>query len=567
MIEYLGTDERTDARDGSGPTPGKPSWSGVPAAAVGLLADPIGAPVNDLLLDMKHAAAGQSFLEWVRFQRAAELHTQLVAPDQANDRRRLDALSRCATRIAVVQGVPQATAERLLDTSIALRDRLPGVSDCLRDGLITAQQVRTIVERTDLVLDPDLQSMVDADIAATLRRGGSWSTPRMRDMIDRIVFRVDPAAVRARRARARDARGYWFERGEDGMATINSSMTAENAIAMTRRIAQLASCVCRDDPRTKQARGSDALFCLAMGVAWECQCGDDHCEAPTVPEPSAPASRDVPGASGTNFVIHILCDLETAAGDGEHPGFLDGYGVVSADHVRDMMSEPGTKFRPVGADDAPLPATQPGDPYRPSTALDTVIRARGLYCDIPGCNQTAWRCDLDHTDEYDHENPERGGQTTPAGLGPKCRFHHNMKTFSDFLDTLVIGDDGRAETSIITPEGLIVPGPAFTGDDLFPSLRDIRFEQPTHAPPPPDDEPDREPTRRRTRLEEKHARRRNARVANQQAIDDAAAETAASEFEAKAANDPHGIYDLGRVTSSEALPADYGFDDDSEPPF
>ncbi len=300
--------ERSEARSESGPTVGTSSWSQVPAAAVGLLAEPVGAPVNDLLLDMKHAAAGQSYLEWVRFQRAAELHTQLVAPDEANDKRRLDALSRCATRIAVVHSIPQSTAERLVDTSIALRDRLPRVSDCLRDGLITVQQVRTIVERTDLVLDPDLQTSVDGDIASTLRRGGSWSTPRMRDMIDRIVFRVDPAAVRARRARARDARGYWFERGEDGMATVNSSMTAENAIALTRRIAQLASCVCHDDPRTKQARGSDALFCLAMGVAWECQCGNEDCDAPPSPSRARPLrgmfpARRAPPPSSTSCAI------------------------------------------------------------------------------------------------------------------------------------------------------------------------------------------------------------------------------------------------------------------------
>ncbi|GAA1459804.1 DUF222 domain-containing protein [Williamsia maris] len=501
-------------------------WAGVSAAATGLLSEPIGAPINALLLDMKHAAAGQSYLEWVRLRNAAELHAQLVAPEEASDKRKLDALSRCATRVAVLHSMPQSTAERLIDTGVALRDRLPMVAECLRDGLITAAQVKTIVERTDLVTDPDHQRSVDADITESLRRGGSWSAHRMRDMIDRVIFRVDPAAVRARRKAAVDARSFWLDRGDDGMGIISSSMTAENAIAMFRRVETVAEHVCSQDPRTKSARKSDAHFCLVMNVAWECQCGNPDCDAEPVPDADGPAAREI-AMPTSKAVVTVLCDLETAAGDGEDPGFIDGYGVVSADHIRDIIAHPATRIRPMGFDDAPLKPTQPGDPYRPSTALDTVIRARGLYCDIPGCNQPAWRCDLDHTDEYDHENPERGGQTCREGMGPKCRFHHNMKTFSDFLDTLTIDDNGRATTTIVTPEGLIVPGPAFTGDDLFPSLRDIEFERPSHAPPDPDcTAPDAEPTRRRTRLEEKHARRRTARAANQQRLDDAAAAAA-----------------------------------------
>ena len=305
------------------------------------------------------------------------------------------------------------------------------------------------------------------------------------------------------------------------MAIISSSMTAENAMAMFRRVETVAGHVCSRDPRTKSARKSDAHFCLVMNVAWECQCGNPDCDAERVPDAGGPAARDI-AVPASKAVVHVLCDLETAAGDGDNPGFIDGYGVVTADHIREIIVGSAATIRPMGFDDAPLKPTQPADPYRPSTALDTVIRARGLYCDIPGCNQPAWRCDLDHTDEYDHENPERGGQTCREGMGPKCRFHHNMKTFSDFLDTLTIDDNGRATTTIITPEGLSAQGPAFTGDDLFPSLRDIEFEQPTHAPPDPGAMSAAEPTRRRTRLEDKHARRRQARAANQRKLDDAA---------------------------------------------
>ncbi len=527
-------------------------WSGVSPAATGLLADPIGASVNNLILDMKRAASGQSYLEWVRLRDAAELHNQLVAPHQASDTRSVDALSRCATRIALVNSMPQSTAERLLDAAVALRDRLPRVAECLRDGLVTASQVRTIVERTDLVTEPDHQKSVDTDVADALRRGGSWSAHRMRDMIDRVVFRVDPAAVRARRRAALDARSFWLERGEDGMGIISTSMTAEHSLALFRRVETVAGHVCAHDPRTPGARRSDAHFCLVMAVPWECLCGNGSCDADSVPDPVGPANRDVATAA-SRTVVHVICDLETAAGDGEHPGFIDGYGVVTADHIRDIINEPATRVQPIGFDDKPLRPTHPKDPYRPSVALDTIVRARSLYCDMPGCSRPVWRCDLDHIDEYDHHSPDRGGQTTPAGLGPKCRFHHNLKTFTDFLDVRTIDSGGRTGISVVTPEGLIVPGPAFTGDDLFPALRDITFDKFTHAPPDTAEVNDIPPTRRHTRLEDKHARRRRAREVNQKAIDDAAS---GAKTTSEALTDP--------ASPPDAFPR-AGFDD--EPPF
>ncbi|MGJ0119042.1 HNH endonuclease, partial [Williamsia sp. MIQD14] len=126
------------------------------------------------------------------------------------------------------------------------------------------------------------------------------------------------------------------------------------------------------------------------------------------------------------------------------------------------------------------------------------------------------------------------GQTCPGNTGSKCRFHHNLKTHTAFLDDQTTSRDGRTERVIVTPEGLTVDGPAFDGTDLFPALKDIRFTAPEHAPPtdttaPGDTEP--APTRRRPRLADKHARRqaerehnRRTRAAEQQAVREAEAD-------------------------------------------
>ncbi|MCX6468051.1 MAG: DUF222 domain-containing protein [Corynebacteriales bacterium] len=360
-------------------------WGGVDAGSVGLLADHVAAPVNALLGNMVHAAAGQAFLEWMRYRDAGELHRQLVVPHETSDRRTFDAIMQCAARIAITHSVYQGAAERIVDTAVALRDRLPKVAECLRDGKLAPRYVRVIVERTDLVLDRENQQVLDTEIAAALRRRGSWSASRIRDMVDRSVYRIDPDAVRARRKAAVDARGFWTERLEDGMARVEATSTAEKAIQISRRVDALARAVCKDDGRTLAARKSDAHFCLVMGVAWECQCGSDDCNAPSVPDPEVPAVREVPG-TGSSMTLHVICDLETVAGDGETPCFLDGYGVISSAHLDELLDEPGVTITPIGHRDDPLAPHTPGDPYRPSTALDTVVRARSCTATSPAAN-------------------------------------------------------------------------------------------------------------------------------------------------------------------------------------
>ncbi|WP_235457231.1 hypothetical protein, partial [Williamsia sp. Leaf354] len=66
--------ERSKARSEGASTPVVTAWAGVDAGSVGLLTDHVAAPVNALLGNMVHAAAGQAFLEWMRYRDAGE-HT------------------------------------------------------------------------------------------------------------------------------------------------------------------------------------------------------------------------------------------------------------------------------------------------------------------------------------------------------------------------------------------------------------------------------------------------------------------------------------------------------------
>ncbi|GAB2655675.1 hypothetical protein GCM10027169_19440 [Gordonia jinhuaensis] len=201
-------------------------------------------------------------------------------------------------------------------------------------------------------------------------------------------------------------------------------------------------------------------------------------------------------------------------------GFMDGYGVISGDYVRELTKRTGAVVRPINPAGKALSPHLPSDPYRPSRAMSLFVRIRDGYCTVPGCDKPAFAGDLDHVHEYDHENPATGGQTTAAGLATKCRMHHQMKTDGVFLDDQYIDATGKARQIFYTQNGATIHGYAESGDDLFPTLRDITFTDPEPPPkhPPPQPNAPESPTRRRPRLADTHARRRQERERNRKAL-------------------------------------------------
>ncbi len=177
---------------------------------------------------------------------------------------------------------------------------------------------------------------------------------------------------------------------------------------------------------------------------------------------SSPAASDVsrPGSpdAGPSLaaLINITVPLGTVQGTSEEPGSADGFGPLDAETARDLLAaaarNPRTRWcitavAPDGtaAAHACAPGARHGPPdpqaltysnvirgpchhaqaqrtYRPSRKLRHLVNARNTTCTAPGCSQPAARCDLDHTDPWEH-----GGATCPCNLAPLCRHHHQCK--------------------------------------------------------------------------------------------------------------------------------------------
>lgn len=139
--------------------------------------------------------------------------------------------------------------------------------------------------------------------------------------------------------------------------------------------------------------------------------------------------------------------------------------------------------------------------YRPTQAMIDHLLARDRTCVRPGCSHRATECQLDHTQEWDHDQPHRGGRTAVSNLGPLCGRDHQVKTHGDFHLTQTepgvfewrtpTGHHYRRERDGTTTS-LSHPGhhPRYgvpDGDDT--ANKDSANERPPSAHPPDDDPP------------------------------------------------------------------------------
>ena len=181
----------------------------------------------------------------------------------------------------------------------------------------------------------------------------------------------------------------------------------------------------RERPTRAQLR-ADALVTLFAAVD-----GDDRV-LPQLPRAGTPTPA-----------INVTISASTLLGLDDNPGELAGYGPIPADLARELAAD-GVWARFVTD---PLTGVLLDDTphrYRPKARLRAHVTSRDLMCRHPGCSTAAVRADLDHVREFDHGDPPSGGPTVRANLTPKCRRHHNAKTWW-----------GRIQVVVATPGSVV----------------------------------------------------------------------------------------------------------------
>jgi hypothetical protein len=405
----------------------------------------------------------------------------------------IDTMEAVAAEVGAALRISQGLAASRLRYARAMRERLPKVGEVFRAGDIDYRTFQTIVYRSDLITDPEVLAVVDAQLAATVARWPSMTRGRLAAQVDKIVAKADADALRQHTQRQRD-REIWIGDLQGGTSEIHGSLFTPEAHALDKRLDALVATVCEHDPRSRQQRRADAMGALAVGAdRLGCHCARSDCAAGTRP-------------AATPVVIHVIAEQATLDGSGGAPASdVSADGLIPPELVQELAKS-AKLVALIHPGDAP-----PEPRYTPSKALADFVRCRDLTCRWPGCDQPAMHCDLDHTIPY-----AQGGPTHAGNLKCYCRTHHLVKTFWGWRDQQL--PDG---TLILTsPAGrtyVTTPGSAL----LFPSLcRSVGGMPAPEADPPLDCYGQRTammPTRRRTRAQNRAQRIAAERRGNHQA--------------------------------------------------
>ncbi|WP_420041103.1 HNH endonuclease signature motif containing protein [Gordonia sp. MP11Mi] len=472
------------------------SWSALDLDSVGAGGEAGGATLHALY-------AGEGYLAFLRFQAiyamlSAAADDEGIAVD-AVDRRVVDVFASVSREVAVALCIAASTADRQVNLAVESVERLPKVARLMRDGVISMAAFGAVVLETTGVEDAELIAAVDAATAADLAELGGVSRGDAESVARRMVAEMDPDGLRERRE-AR-GRGVTVSHDVDG-SDVTIATTPEDAAVIDASVNAVADRVCENDSRSRGVRRHDAAVALLTNRRFACDCGASEC--------AAAASDDEIAAKFATIVIHVVADAGTIDGGADKAGWLDGFGVIDAHHVREIAARADAILRPLDIAGLADGAAQAGSPYRPTATCDVAMRTVFGTCSEPGCDRPAWRCDLDHVTEYNHDDPAAGGATCPCNLNPKCRYHHLVKTFADgWIDDQIIDANGIIWTEITTPTGYTVRSRA-RNQWLLPDLGLIPCRHGEPVAPGDVDDVD-QPMRMRSRTKAKHAYRMQMR--------------------------------------------------------
>ncbi|SDU61690.1 DUF222 domain-containing protein [Gordonia westfalica] len=319
--------------------------------------------------------------------------------------------------------ITAAEARDLIRTGDAMRYRLPLTGTTLACGRIDLRRFMIALNRTDFVDDATMP-MVDAALAEAILARDPMSTTRFTALVDQIVHRQAPEAVKRRNDQATRDRGVNIrpDRHQPGQSRITGHFPHTDAAALNAQLTAMATGVHTGDPRTMPQRRADALLALAHGKqTLDCQCPD--CAPPPAeqnldtPEPAdaetpepEPTPVAVPGVTDTAATepddnepapeltgdctctctscraprptYHIVGNLTTLIGLDNDPGMLDGHGLIDAHTMRRLFADAAHTFITTGARtdpaDADTRAAAAASTYVPSKKLQALVRAGEL---------------------------------------------------------------------------------------------------------------------------------------------------------------------------------------------
>jgi hypothetical protein len=127
-----------------------------------------------------------------------------------------------------------------------------------------------------------------------------------------------------------------------------------------------------------------------------------------------------PSVAVTVPVLSML-GINNSKGELELP-VLEGYGPIDIETATRLAGAATSWLRVLTNPETGVMLSVGRERYRVPAALRSFLRHVDGTCRKPGCSRPAIRCDVDHTQEWQH-----GGQTAHDNLAHLCAKHHAEK--------------------------------------------------------------------------------------------------------------------------------------------
>ncbi len=370
------------------------------------------------LTEVRRRAAAVEALELRTLADAADLVERQRAALRTPAERAADIPARSMiAELATATRASERTVQRRLWDAWDLCTRFPALVSALECGRLSRGHVSVIHEAGAAIDDAEARERFTAQ---AIDRAEELTPGRLRPVAQLLAARAQPRTLAERHAEARLRRAVRIVDGSDGMADLIATLPAALAHGIHDRLTQLARTVIDargaegsdDEPTVLDAPGASDTRCLDELRA------DALCELLLTARLDSCATGDA--IDSIRATVQVTVPVLTAAGRGDEPAILAGYGPIEPDTARRLLGTASAWERVMTC--PTTGAILAVDRYRPSKPLRRYLRARDERCRFPGCGQPARRCDLDHT-----VDAALGGPTEPANLAHLCRRHHTLK--------------------------------------------------------------------------------------------------------------------------------------------
>ncbi len=222
---------------------------------------------TELVVAIAESQRQESMLVAQRLADVAELLAQRTNEVEAEDPdpgfMMVTGFQRATAEVAAACNLSPAAASIMVSHADTLAERLPKVAAVLAVGDTDWRTVQVIITRTEFVADSVIAGL-DANLAERISKWHCWSRRRIINAVDATVRGMDPDAVRERE-RQEDKRRVDVIAVGDGTAKLDGIIAADAAAAFDKRLTELATAVCREDPRTVKQRRADAMKAWPKG--------------------------------------------------------------------------------------------------------------------------------------------------------------------------------------------------------------------------------------------------------------------------------------------------------------